>query len=347
MTDYLQNAWYCIGWAEELEDGPIGRTVLEKPVVVFETDKQELVALGGACPHRFAPLAQGKVCEETIACPYHGLVFDKNGQCILNPHGPGGQGPIPPNAKVPKYVAMKKFGAIWVWLGDPEQADPNSLDFFDWTSSPEYGGFSGYLKVEANYQLVIDNLLDLTHGPYLHPNTLAGEDLAEIPEIVPEFEFKTDDDNTIHSNYIFSNIPPAPLIIPIWGKRQSDLYSLMRWRPASILELDIIATEPGTDKSEGFHQPSYHFITPINEFETHYFYASGRNMKIDDEAIQEHMQKTAQAAFGDEDEPMIRACQEMMGSSDLMALKPAILQSDISAVQARRVLSKLIKAEQA
>lgn len=330
-----------------MDHGPIGRTIIEKPVVVFRTGDGELVALGGACPHRFAPLAQGKVCDNTIVCPYHGLVFDTSGQCIRNPHGPGGEGPIPPNAKVPKYAAMEKFGAIWVWLGVPEQADYSSLNFFDWKSSPDYGGFTGYLKVKANYQLVIDNLLDLTHGPYLHPNTLAGDQLgAKNDVIVPEIEFRTDPDHTIHSNYLFRSIPPAPLIVPIWGDRPSDLYSEMRWRPASILELDIIATPVGSDKAQGFHQPSYHFISPINELETHYFYASGRNMMIDDEEIQEHMHKTARTAFAEEDEPMIRSCQEMMGTPNLMSLNPAILTSDVSAVQARRLLSKLIKQEQ-
>lgn len=346
MSNFLENAWYCIGWAEELEQGPIGRTILNKPVVAFKTEDGKVVALGGACPHRFAPLSQGKVCENTIACPYHGLVFDTSGQCIRNPHGPGGEGPIPPNAKVPKYIGLEKHGAIWVWLGDPEAVNYSSLDFFDWTTSPYYAGFTGHCHVKANYQLVIDNLLDLTHGPYLHPNTFAGDTLADKnDQIVPEIEFKTDPDNTIHSNYKFNNIPPAPLIEPVWGNNHSDLYSNIRWRPASILELDIIATPVGGDMSEGFHQPSYHFITPINDYETHYFFASGRNRMIDDESIHNHLRDTARTAFFDEDEPMITAVQEMMGTPDLMSLRPAILMSDASAVQSRRMLSKLIRDE--
>ncbi len=344
MSEYLQNAWYCIGWANELENGPIGRTVLEKPMVAFKTHAGELVALGGACPHRFAPLAQGKVGDHTIACPYHGLVFDTSGQCVRNPHGPKGQGIIPPNAKVPKYAVMEKFNAIWVWPGDIEKANYDALGFFDWTCSDEYAGFYGRLRVRANYQLVIDNLLDLTHGPYLHPSTLAAENTVEM---VPEFDFKTDDDNTIHSNYTFRNAPAAPLTMPVWGDNPADLYSNIRWRPASILELDIVLATPGAgiDDKKRFHQPSYHFITPINDLETNYFYASGRNLMLDDEEVAAHLQKTAEHAFGQEDEPMIRAVQEMMGTPDLMSLKPAVLASDISAMQARRVLKKMIKDE--
>ncbi len=71
MSKCLENCWYCFAWAGELEQGPVGKTIIEKPVVVYRTEGGELVAMGGACPHRFAPLAQGKVCGDSIACPYH------------------------------------------------------------------------------------------------------------------------------------------------------------------------------------------------------------------------------------------------------------------------------------
>ena len=45
-------------------------------------------------------------------------------------------------------------------------------------------------------------------------------------------------------------------------------------------------------------------------------------------------------AFTEEDEPMMQACQALMGTTDLMSLKPAILQTDAPGVQARRLLNK-------
>ncbi len=342
MSKYLENSWYCIAWADELEKGPVGKTIIEKPVVVYRTEGGELVAMGGACPHRFAPLAQGKVCGDSIACPYHGLVFDKNGQCTHNPHG---DGIIPPSTMVDSYIAVEKLGAIWVWLGDPEQADDTTLFDSDWIDSSEYVTFTGQFPVHAHYQLVVDNLLDLTHAPYLHPTTL-----ATPPEenVGLQHDFKVDPDGTIHSQYFNGNIPkPSPQIIPIWGERPADFSFDMRWRPASVLEFDIYVYEVGgEDRTKGLHQPSYHFLTPVNDKETLYFFAAGRNMKIDDEEVSMVVGQMAAKAFGQEDEPMIRACQEMMGTSDLMSLKPKILGTDAAAVMARRVVKNRMEKEQ-
>jgi Vanillate O-demethylase oxygenase C-terminal domain len=74
-------------------------------------------------------------------------------------------------------------------------------------------------------------------------------------------------------------------------------------------------------------------------------YAMGRNMMIDNAEMTQAMAQGARQAFEEEDEPMIRECQALMGTTDLMSLRPAILQTDIAGVHARRTLSKLIKAQ--
>jgi len=38
MTDtqpYLLNRWYVAAWAHELDDGPLGRTIMDEPIVFF------------------------------------------------------------------------------------------------------------------------------------------------------------------------------------------------------------------------------------------------------------------------------------------------------------------------
>ena len=44
----------------------------------------------------------------------------------------------------------------------------------------------------------------------------------------------------------------------------------------------------------------------------------------------------ARNAFENEDEPMIRACQDMMGTTDLFSLKPVLLKTDVAAVRSDR-----------
>jgi vanillate O-demethylase monooxygenase subunit len=75
---------------------------------------------------------------------------------------------------------------------------------------------------------------------------------------------------------------------------------------------------------------------------THYFFAMGRNVMIDDPEQTRLMAEFARRAFEEEDEPMIKACQSLMGTADLFSLRPAILKSDVAAIQARRAIAKLM-----
>lgn len=337
---YLMNAWYCAGWSADLTKKPIGRTLLERPVVLYRDAGGRAVALGGMCPHRFAPLGDGSVVGDNIMCPYHGLQFDRAGTCVLNPHG---DGHIPANARVESHPVVEKNGAIWVWMGDAASANPETISAVDWFASPSYSSIHGYLRVDANYQMVVDNLLDLTHAPLLHPNTVGGrpEDAAGM-----RHDFRTDPEGVIHSNYFVEAMPrPSPQLLPLWGDRPGDFRAEMRWRPACTLELDIRFSPLGADKHEGVHVPSLHYLVPESETVTHYFYAMGRNVAIDNPQIDDAMAAGARQAFEDEDEPMIKACQDLMGTTDLMLLNPVILKTDIAGVQARRRLSQLIKAQ--
>jgi hypothetical protein len=53
----------------------------------------------------------------------------------------------------------------------------------------------------------------------------------------------------------------------------------------------------------------------------------------------------ARRAFEEEDEPMIAACQEQMGTTDLFSLKPVLLQTDVASIKARRRVDALLQQE--
>lgn len=334
---YLLDSWYCAGWSKDLTDKPIGITICDTYLVLFRGKDGAASAMDGRCPHRFAPLDKGRVDGDTLACPYHGLVFNKTGECILNPHGAG---IIPPRARLKSYPVIEKLGTIWVWMGNPDTVSSDQLPNLDWMTSRDYSVVWGYLKVDANYQLVMDNLLDLTHAPFLHAETVGGkpEDLVGLTH-----EWKTSPGPKLHSNYFLANqIHPSPQIQGLVGDIPGDLRANMTWRPASILDLDIRYSPPGGPETDGLHIPSVHFLAPETEHTTHYYYALARNVEISNTEIDEITAVMVKTAFADEDEPMIRACQELMGTTDLMSLNPAILQTDAAGVQARRILKKQI-----
>src|SRR3546814_17067252 len=56
-----------------------------------------------------------------------------------------------------------------IWMCDADQAHEDRLpDFGPVITDDGFAFARGNLKVAANYQLVVDNLLDLTHGQFLH-----------------------------------------------------------------------------------------------------------------------------------------------------------------------------------
>ena len=338
---FLQNSWYCVSWAADLTNKPVGIRVLGQHLVLYRDDVGNPVILDGVCPHRFAPLARGRVVGDRLECGYHGLQFDRTGQCVLNPHG---QQVVPPGAGVRSYPAVERNGAIWAWMGDVDSANPASIIDFDFVAdTASWASSTGYLRVEADYRLVIDNLLDLTHGSYIHPKTVGIAD-AYAADIKVEHDFFTEG-NAVHANYRVYNAPPSPLFRLFFDAPLGNLYAYMRWEPAASLILDISMTQQEEEKGGGVLMPSAHLIVPETETSCHYFFAIGRNVDRDNEEKTREMAEMARRAFVDEDEPMIEACEELMDGREFFKLKPLILETDRSGILARRTLGKLIKAE--
>ena len=75
---------------------------------------------------------------------------------------------------------------------------------------------------------------------------------------------------------------------------------------------------------------------------------AGRNTRRDDAEIHEMMRAGVTRVFSTQDGPIIEAEQAAMGdSTDFLAHKPLILKADAAGIQARRVLRKLIRDEEA
>ncbi len=66
---YLRNRWYVAARVQELEKGPVGRTIMDEPVVLFRGEGGQVAALEDACAHRYMPLSHGKVQDGRIQCP--------------------------------------------------------------------------------------------------------------------------------------------------------------------------------------------------------------------------------------------------------------------------------------
>lgn len=336
---YLRNAWYCAGWSPEIGETPIARRILDEPVMLFRAEAGNVVAIGDMCPHRFAPLHQGKRIGDVIECPYHGLRFDGTGACVHNPHG---SKKIPAGSSVPAYPLVERHGAAWIWMGDAAAADPALIPDIELFGDPEradYPRVQDHLIMKVDYRLLIDNLLDLTHAPYLHPDTLTpGEANRE--------SLFTGTATSAKSHYIMRHVKTPTSQRLFFPQDQGDFHSEVEWLLPSNLRHRLTMTGVDAPPEEGSITRNAHLITPETETTCHYFWVSTRNRLVDNAQIDAGIKQIVNYAFLQEDEPMMQACQTYMAGRDFFDLRPAYLDTDASAARARRLLADAIAAEQ-
>jgi phenylpropionate dioxygenase-like ring-hydroxylating dioxygenase large terminal subunit len=166
---WLRNAWYVAGWADDLTPAiPVGITLLNQPVACYRDQTGAWVALEDRCAHRWAPLSRGRVEGNDLRCMYHGLRYDRSGRCVEIP----GQNRVPKSLGVRRFPALERHGFVWVWMGDPGRADPHLIPDLSLLDDSSRHIYRGSLDYNANYALISDNLLDLSHISFLHERTL-------------------------------------------------------------------------------------------------------------------------------------------------------------------------------
>jgi len=340
---FLRNTWYIAAFSNEVKPGELlNRTILNEPIVFFRQEHGDAVALEDRCAHRFVPLSAGKHLGDRIACPYHGLEFDAKGNCVKNPHG---QGVIPRKCKVKSYPIVERHHALWIWMGDIEAMDEAKVpDFSDFDDFPETALILGYMHFNANYELLVDNIMDLSHIDYLHPSALGTD--GEMGQNPPEV---SDENGVVHCNWwVPDKLPMAFLAQNLPDpEAPADSWLEITWYPAGNMRLMVGGTPVGQPRENGILSSNLHLMTPETDRTTHYFHMHGRDFKVHDNEYNELYRGILDHAFGNEDKPMIELQQKALGeTTDLMSLNPVILASDGGAVRARWMLKRLIKAEQ-
>jgi vanillate O-demethylase monooxygenase subunit len=275
-----------------------------------------------------------------VKCPYHGLEFDATGACIKVPS----QDRVPPSARVRSYPLVERNHWIWLWAGDPAKADPDLIEDFHWLDDPKWGYGGNYLHVEANYLLLVENLLDTTHLPFLHPDTLGTDAFAKS-----EFEVTRQGDRIQVARWLMDK-PPAPFHKQMGGF--PDGMSVDRWQithfgPPSFVKLDVGSAPAGAgarqgDRSRGANMWNLNAITPETEKSAHYFFAQAYNFKLDQRWISDLLKKQIKDIFM-EDMHMIKHQQINM---DLGASPCVVLGQDKAWILMRQVVERLIKEEQ-
>lgn len=339
---YLRNTWYVAAWDREVRHGAVlSRRLLNEPVVLFRNAAGEARAIAGVCPHRYASLGRGTVVDGAVRCGYHGLRFDGTGKCVHNPFGPT----APANASVRSYPVVERYSAIWIWMGAPERADPATIPDFGFQDPAAMFVGQGYLTVKANYELEIENILDLSHIEFLHPTTLGSGMVS-----AGRYESRQDGD-TVWSNRDIAGevmIDDLSRAMGVEPGKPADRWIHVRWDAPACMVVFAGAVPAGRPYSDGFQTPTGHLFTPETDRTSHYWYsiAVPRSMPGGAEFVERQIEFLS-VPFRTEDLPMLEDQQANLGDRTLRDVKIAWLPGDAAGARARQILQRRIEAESA
>ena len=343
---FIKNAWYVAAWADEVTDTPLARTICGESVVVYrDLATKTAAALADFCCHRGAPLSFGRCVEAGIECGYHGMVYKADGAAVHIP----GQVHIPAKARTRSYPLVEKHGALWIWPGDPAKADEAQIvDYSYHEDEAHWPHRHTMFPINGSAMLMIDNLMDLTHLPYLHAATIGGSNAKDhveaIMDVVPS------ENGLKYTRWLLDHVPP-----PTYKKSVPTLAEKVdRWQEFEFIAPAVVmqwtgAIDAGTGaydrgvREPGFSLRIFHTLTPETETTCHYFWCGSNGHALDDPNQTDLVYSELQKAFR-EDQSIVELQQRRLlefGEEQLINIV-----ADGARVHMRRVMDRLAAREQ-
>jgi vanillate O-demethylase monooxygenase subunit len=291
-TPFVFDDWYVAAFADELGPHLLARTLLGRGIVMFRGADGQVVAMEDRCPHRSMPLSAGELQDDHIVCAYHGMRFNAQGDCV---HVPS-QATCPGSMGVRTYATLERGPVIWVWMGEPEQADAGRLPPQAWLTTGDWETSKGYMHLKASYVRLHENLLDLTHLSFLHAKSFGTPDYASAA-----YKTEIGDGHFV----VMRNVVPTTLP-PVWaqptgiqGQGQAARIVRSEFLSPAVHEVSVSfydCTLP-EEARDTFRIRTAHLPTPETATSTHYFVVHGRDFAQHDKAMTQFMHDQLFVAF--------------------------------------------------
>jgi phenylpropionate dioxygenase-like ring-hydroxylating dioxygenase large terminal subunit len=331
------NSWWVVARGDELTRTPFGRRIADLPIVLFRRQDGTPVALADRCPHRWLPLSMGKIIGDEIQCLYHGMRFDAEGACTGIPT----QDRIPRGMAVQRYPLREVGPLIWIWTGRPEDAagvEPPATPWFDtgwaWSVSS--------LHADANYMLLHENVMDLTHFAYLHEGATVIPSGYDDP---PEMELAVDGDRVSYrlpfpSITLKDDFRAGPTGIGEEHPIHREEYGAFVTPAIHVGGSDVV-DKNGVEERR-FQTKFVHFFTPETATSCHYVWIAARNWAVDDEGITQAIAESLEEPFH-QDAVALSAIQRIcLDQPDYPEIS---VRADRAALIVRRVLQDILRRD--
>lgn len=186
----LYNMWYAILDSKEVEKNkPLFAKRLNKNLVFWRDKNKNICCIEDKCCHRGASLSSGKVIKDNVACPFHGLEYDKTGKVVIIPAN-GKTTEVAKHYSVESYIVKELYGFIWLWNGDKDKVNDN-IAFPENLKDNRFSYATIKDKWNINYTRCIENQLDVVHLPFVHSNTIGKGNKTVVNGPIVELENDT------------------------------------------------------------------------------------------------------------------------------------------------------------
>ena len=222
----LRSSWFAVARSVEVGSTPVSVQLLASKVVLWRGAEGTVNAAPDRCPHREAPLSEGKVEDGCLVCPYHGWNFADGGTCVLVPSSGEGAA-IPPKAHLHVHHAAERYGLVWVSLDEPRSPIPDIAQEDD----PAFRRINTAMDVwQTSATRMADNFCDITHFPWVHTGTFG----RRQDQLAPKVELGELDPHWYGYSY------------SVQANNASDLGSVVSGQTAEVV---------GREMSTGFNLP--------------------------------------------------------------------------------------------
>ena len=162
----LRQYWQPVALIREFDPARPVRAVrlLSQDFVLFRDESGRYGLLDRDCPHRNADLAYGRLEDGGLRCPFHGWLFDVQGNCLETPAEPLSS-QLCKHVKQKAYPVTEKSGVLFTYLGSGE---PPPFPAFDCFVAPESHTFAFKGLWECNWLQALEVGMDPAHASYLH-----------------------------------------------------------------------------------------------------------------------------------------------------------------------------------
>ena len=173
--------WYPVAVIDDLDPKrPHPIQLLGKSLVIWRDANHHWQCFADACPHRLAPLSEGRVEDDgTLLCAYHAWRFDPEGRCVAMPQSKDTQTEAAnchqSKACAIAYPTQQQQGLLWVWAESGEEGlvncqtrSPQLIEELEHPNDRVMKLYWSQRDLPYGWDYFMENVADPAHVPVSH-----------------------------------------------------------------------------------------------------------------------------------------------------------------------------------